>query len=119
MIIPKQSALFLQDEPIPNRENVMKNLTDKFPPLTPAQQAEISALQAMPDESIDYSDIPPLTEEFWQNATRNRFAKKAKKTANIRLDADVLEWLKKSKGKGYQNHLNAILRSEMQKELQH
>ena len=96
----------------------MKNLTDKFPPLTPAQQAEISALQAMPDESIDYSDIPPLTEEFWQNATCNRFAKKAKKTANIRLDADVLEWLKKSKGKGYQNHLNAILRSEMQKELE-
>ena len=25
----------------------------------------------MPDESIDYSDIPPLTEEFWQNATRH------------------------------------------------
>ena len=97
----------------------MKNLTDKFPPLTPAQQAEISALQAMPDESIDYSDIPPLTEEFWQNATRNRFAKKAKKTPNILLDADVLEWLKKSKSKGYQNYLNAILRSEIQKELQH
>jgi hypothetical protein len=75
----KQSVLSLQDEPIPKRENVMKNLTNKFPPLTPAQQAEISALQAMPDESIDYSDIPPLTEEFWQNATRNRFAKKAKK----------------------------------------
>jgi uncharacterized protein (DUF4415 family) len=75
----------------------MKNLTNKFPPLTPAQQAEISALQAMPDESIDYSDIPPLTEEFWQNATRNRFAKKAKKTANVRFDADFLQWLKKSK----------------------
>jgi hypothetical protein len=43
----------------------------KFPPLTEAQQAEISALQAMPDESIDYKDIPPLTEEFWQNATRH------------------------------------------------
>ena len=73
----------------------------------------------MPDESIDYSDILALTEEFLQNATRNGFAKKAKKTANILLDADVLEWLKKSKGKGYQNYLNAILRSEMQKELQH
>ena len=69
----------------------MKNLIDKFPSLTPEQQAEISVLQAMADESIDYSDISPLTEEFWQNATRNRFAKKAKKTANIRLDADVWE----------------------------
>ena len=57
----------------------MKNLTDKFPPLTPAQKAEISVLQAILDERIDYSDIPPLTEEFWQNATRNRFTKKLKK----------------------------------------
>ena len=96
----------------------MKNSIDKFPPLTQAQHAEILALQAMSDESIDYSDIPSLTEDFWQNSTRNRFAKKAKKTANIRFDADVLQWLKKTKGKGYQNHLNAILRSEMQKELE-
>jgi hypothetical protein len=39
--------------------------------LTEQQQGEIAALNAMPDEVIDYSDIPPLTEEFWQNAVRN------------------------------------------------
>lgn len=31
-----------------------------LPPLTEVQRAELDALQAMPDSSIDYSDIPPL-----------------------------------------------------------
>ena len=43
--------------------------------LTEQQQAEIAVLNAMPDEAIDYSDIPPLTEEFWQNAVRNPYYK--------------------------------------------
>lgn len=46
--------------------------------LTEQQQAEIAALNAMPDETIDYSDSPPLTEEFWQNAIRNPFYKPTK-----------------------------------------
>ena len=28
-----------------------------------------AALEAMTDEDIDYSDIPPLTDEFFKNAT--------------------------------------------------
>ncbi len=28
-----------------------------------------AALEAMPDEEIDYSDIPPLTEDFFEKAT--------------------------------------------------
>jgi hypothetical protein len=28
----------------------------------------LEELQALPDEEIDYSDIPELDEEFWQNA---------------------------------------------------
>ncbi|MEH2372664.1 hypothetical protein [Nostoc sp.] len=28
-----------------------------------------TALESMNDEEIDYSDIPPLTEEFFQKAT--------------------------------------------------
>ncbi len=96
----------------------MKNVIDNFPPLTATQRDEICALQKMSDDDIDYSDIAPLTEEFWQNATRHQSAKLSKKSATIRIDADVLQWLK-SKGKGYQNHLNAILRSEMLKELEH
>jgi len=42
-------------------------------PLTAKQRREIAALASMPDDKIDYSDIPPLTEHFWKNAVRNPF----------------------------------------------
>jgi uncharacterized protein (DUF4415 family) len=86
------------------------------PPLTDTQKAELEALKAMPDEDIDYSDIPPLGDEFWKNAVRNPFYKPTKTSTTVRLDSDVLMWLK-SKGKGYQTRINAILREAMLKEL--
>ena len=85
---------------------------DNLPPLTEAQQAELDALQAMPDSGSDYSDSPALTEEFWRNEQRGRFYKPIKQQVTARLDADVLAWLK-SQGKGYQARMNAILRREM------
>lgn len=88
------------------------------PPLTAKQKAEIKALAAMPDSAIDYSDIPPLSDEFWQNAVRNPFYKPTKTTTTMRVDSDVLVWLK-SKGKGYQTRLNAILRAAMLHEIKH
>lgn len=39
--------------------------------LTPEQQAEIDALKAMPDNEIDTSDIPEVTD--WSNAKRGMF----------------------------------------------
>jgi uncharacterized protein (DUF4415 family) len=38
--------------------------------------------------------------------------KPIKKTVNVRLDADVIEWLQ-SAGNGYQARMNAILRDAM------
>lgn len=35
----------------------------QIPPLTPEQEAEIARWEKMTDEDIDYSDIPPLTDE--------------------------------------------------------
>ncbi len=87
-------------------------------PLTEQQQADIATLKTLSDADIDYSDIPPLTEEFWQNAVRNPFYKPTKTATTVRVDTDVLLWLK-SKGKGYQARMNAILRAEMLKELNH
>ena len=86
------------------------------PPLTDKQKAELEALKTLPDEEIDYSDIPPLGDEFWKNAVRNPFYKPTKTSTTVRLDSDVLMWLK-SKGKGYQTRINAILRNAMLKEL--
>jgi hypothetical protein len=43
------------------------------PSLTPTQKAELKKLAAMPDSSIDFSDIPQLDERFWDNAVKNPF----------------------------------------------
>lgn len=83
-----------------------------LPLLTGAQKAELKALAAMPDSNIDYSDIPPLTDEFWKKATINPFYKPIKQATTVRVDSDVLLWLK-GQGKGYQTRINAILREAM------
>jgi len=86
------------------------------PPLTDEQKARIAALQAVPEREIDTSDQPPLTDDFWKNAVRNPLYKPTKTSTTVRVDADVLVWLK-SKGKGYQTRLNTILRAAMLKEI--
>ncbi len=68
----------------------------------------LKQLKAIKDEDIDYSDIPELDEAFWKNAEVR--LPEAKTGVYIRLDGDVLDWLK-SQGKGYQTRINAILRA--------
>jgi uncharacterized protein (DUF4415 family) len=82
------------------------------PALTRAQKAELAAVAARPDNTIDYSEIPPLTDAFWKNAVRDRFYKPIKTSTTVRIDSDVLAWLR-SQGKGYQSRINAILREKM------
>ena len=83
-----------------------------LPPLTEKQKAELTALAARPDGDIDTSEIPPLTAKFWTDAARGRFYKPIKTSTTVRIDADVLAWLR-AQGKGYQTRINAILRREM------
>ena len=90
---------------------------NNLPPLTEERKAELRALAELPDSEIDYSDIPPLDEKFWQNAVRNPFYKPTKASTTVRVDSDVLAWLK-SQGKGYQTRMNAILREAMLRSLQ-
>jgi uncharacterized protein (DUF4415 family) len=77
---------------------------------------ELQALVDLPDDQIDYSDIPPTTEADWQNAERGRFYRPVKKQLTVRIDADIIAWLQ-AKGKGYQTRLNQILRTAMLSEL--
>lgn len=89
------------------------------PAVTEAQRVELERLAALPDAEIDTSDIPPLDEAFWANATRFRdraLYRPLKQSTTVRLDADVLQWLK-ANGKGYQTRLNAILREAMMREV--
>ncbi len=87
-------------------------------PLNKKQKAEIKSLVELPDSKIDYSDIPPLTNEFWQHAVSSPFHKPTKTSTTVRVDSDVLAWLK-SQGKGYQTRINAILRAAMLHEIKH
>jgi uncharacterized protein (DUF4415 family) len=70
--------------------------------------ARIAKRQAAGDDSeIDYSDIPPLTDE-----QLSRFRRAPKVLVAARLDRDVYDWLKKY-GEGYSTRINNILRTVM------
>ncbi len=86
------------------------------PAVTQDQRARLKALAARPDDDIDVSDIPPLDEDFWSRAVTNPFYRPVKRQLTVRVDADVLAWLR-SGGKGYQTKLNAILRQAMAREV--
>ena len=76
------------------------------------------ALAQLPDEEIDFSDIPALDDSFFQYAQRGKFYRPVKESTTVRLDADIKAWLK-AQGRGYQTRLNDILRRAMLDELQH
>jgi uncharacterized protein (DUF4415 family) len=60
--------------------------------------------------------MPELDEKFWNNAIPNPFYRPVKQQLTLRLDSDVVAWLKKP-GKGYQTRLNKLLRDAMVKDL--
>lgn len=68
-------------------------------------------VDALTDDEIDTSDIPPLDEDFFADAELRLPEPKQKIT--IRLDKDVVNWFK-SHGKGYQTRINAVLRTYME-----
>lgn len=82
-------------------------------PLTEEQIAELKALTNPPDGEIDYSDIPPLTGEFFKNAKQGMMYRLTKQQTTLRLDADILDWFKRhaKNGKGYQTDINKALRA--------
>ena len=83
-----------------------------LPPLTKKQKVALAALNARLDSEIDFSDIPPLTDEFFKNAVRGKYYKPTKTSTTVRIDSDVLAWLR-TQGRGYQSRINAILRRKM------
>ena len=80
--------------------------------VTRKQAREIRALVRMKDSEINLEDAAELS--HWSRAVVGKFYRPIKKPLTIRLDADVLAWLK-SQGKGYQTRLNSLLRAAMEK----
>jgi uncharacterized protein (DUF4415 family) len=71
----------------------------------------LAQIDRMREADIDYSDIPPLDKTFLKKATAPW--PPVKRQLTIRLDADVLDWLK-GHGRGYQTRINRILRVVME-----
>ena len=72
---------------------------------------ELAALARMPDDKIDLTDAPEVRE--WRGAVVGKFYRPIKKPVTIRVDADVLAWLKRQ-GSGYQTRINKLLREAME-----
>jgi uncharacterized protein (DUF4415 family) len=70
-----------------------------------------AALEARSDENIDYSDIPPLTEEFFEKATLRIPANQAHQL--VQIDPDVLQWFQ-SQDEEYKTAINSVLRHHIE-----
>lgn len=80
------------------------------------QEKELKALSTLPDDKIDLSDIPEVRD--WRRAVVGKFYRPIKKSLTVRLDADVLAWLK-ARGRGYQTRINQLLRAAMEDQSRH
>lgn len=81
------------------------------------QQERLERLAAMPDEDIDLSDIPEITDEQWARR-RPGLYRPLKQRVTIRLDADVLAWFKaQADGRRYQTEVNRVLRQHVASKL--
>jgi uncharacterized protein (DUF4415 family) len=78
----------------------------ELPPVTEAQLAQLRALSGEPDTS----DIPEAHAANWAHA--QRFYKPRKEAISLRVDADILDWLRRKSDK-YQTEINRILRETM------
>lgn len=87
----------------------MKTVTHKSKGLTPEIKAQLEALERMPDDAIELSDMPEVTD--FTGWTRGRFYRPVKQQLTLRLDADVVHWFKShAQGGGYQIRINQALR---------
>ena len=86
-------------------------MKEKMKNSNPESKSDWSRVDSMTDRDIDYSDIPEISDDLFAKAT---FVP-AKQLISIRLDTDVVTWLKKS-GRGYQTRANKLLRSLMEQQ---
>ena len=72
-----------------------------------SSETDWAALEAMAEEEIDYSDIPQLSDAFFQRAGIWKPQKKVSVT--FKLDEDVLKWFQ-AVGDDWELRIQAALR---------
>ena len=78
-------------------------------------QAQIRALEALPDDQIDTTDAPEILD--WSDARRGVFYRPVKRQITLRLDADIIAWFRARArgGRGYQTDINRTLREHVER----
>jgi uncharacterized protein (DUF4415 family) len=80
------------------KEGVMSNTS----------RTDWSRIDAMTDDDIDTSDIPPLTDEFFSKA-KLRMPSSPITTVSVPVDSETLTWFQ-SKGEDAEQHMTAALK---------
>lgn len=78
--------------------------------LTKEQKRQAAVIAAKTDADIDLTDAREVLD--WSGAEIGKFYRPPKKPVTMRLDIDIIKWLK-SHGRGYQTRVNALLRHAM------
>jgi uncharacterized protein (DUF4415 family) len=74
------------------------------------RKRQIAVIAAKRDADIDLSEMPEVLD--WSGAEIGKFYRPSKKPVTMRLDTDIVGWLK-SYGRGYQTRVNILLRHAM------
>ena len=82
--------------------------------LTGDRRAELKALEELPDDEINTSEVAELLD--WSDARRGVFYRPVKQQITLRLDTEVVTWFKMHApgGRGYQTAINRALREHVQ-----
>jgi uncharacterized protein (DUF4415 family) len=83
--------------------------TENSSKLSPEQFARLERLAALPDESIDTSDIPEVRD--WTGAKRGLFYTGPGDKVAIGVNADVVAWFRSHSPAGveYEKRINRVL----------
>ena len=74
-------------------------------PMNRPSETDWARIDALTDDEIDTSDIPPLTDAFFARAK----VRLPKDMVMMHVDPDVLAWFK-AQGDDYEQRINAALR---------
>jgi uncharacterized protein (DUF4415 family) len=81
-------------------------------PLTPLDIARLDEIEARLGDS---DTVPETWDDAWRKAVRGKHAKAMAAAILIRLDTEVIAWLRAQR-LGYQTEINRILREKMKAE---
>ncbi|MCY4410114.1 MAG: BrnA antitoxin family protein [Caldilineaceae bacterium] len=81
--------------------------------LTNNRLAALQALDELPDDKINTTDIPEILD--WTGAKRGVFYRPVKQQITLRLDADIISWFKAhaQDDRGYQADINRAPREHV------